>query len=138
MSATNAEESEISNEETDPCLKTEEQQPGDVSPEYKSKEPTGASASVTESKTKVDLLLKPAGDAPIMKKKKWAVEYCKKVSWISEFLRKYLKFEPSESIFLYVNQSFSPAPDTEVGTLFECFGSDGKLVLHYCKSAAWG
>lgn len=23
-------------------------------------------------------------------------------------------------------------------SLFQCFGSDGKLVLHYCKSQAWG
>ncbi len=40
--------------------------------------------------------------------------------------------------FLYVNQSFAPAPDVDVGTLYECFGSDGKLVLHYCRSQAWG
>ncbi|KAB1281798.1 Ubiquitin-like protein ATG12 [Camelus dromedarius] len=40
--------------------------------------------------------------------------------------------------FIYVNQSFAPSPDQEVGTLYECFGSDGKLVLHYCKSQAWG
>uniref|UniRef100_A0A672LTB6 Ubiquitin-like protein ATG12 n=1 Tax=Sinocyclocheilus grahami TaxID=75366 RepID=A0A672LTB6_SINGR len=40
--------------------------------------------------------------------------------------------------FIYVNQSFAPSPDQEVGVLFECFGSDGKLVLHYCKSQAWG
>nr|KAF6439784.1 autophagy related 12 [Rousettus aegyptiacus] len=41
-------------------------------------------------------------------------------------------------MFIYVNQSFAPSPDQEVGTLYECFGSDGKLVLHYCKSQAWG
>ncbi|XP_042627824.1 ubiquitin-like protein ATG12 [Cyprinus carpio] len=42
-----------------------------------------------------------------------------------------------KSMFIYVNQSFAPSPDQEVGVLFECFGSDGKLVLHYCKSQAW-
>ncbi|VDI01321.1 ubiquitin-like protein ATG12 [Mytilus galloprovincialis] len=86
----------------------------------------------------VDVLLKAAGDAPIMKKKKWSVDRNKRVSWISEFIKKYLKFEPTESMFLYVNQSFAPAPDTEVGSVFDCFGSDGKLVLHYCKTQAWG
>ncbi|XP_076073554.1 ubiquitin-like protein ATG12 [Mytilus galloprovincialis] len=90
------------------------------------------------SKTKIDVLLKAAGDAPIMKKKKWSVDRNKRVSWISEFIKKYLKFEPTESMFLYVNQSFAPAPDTEVGSVFDCFGSDGKLVLHYCKTQAWG
>uniref|UniRef100_A0A3Q2ZLN2 Ubiquitin-like protein ATG12 n=1 Tax=Hippocampus comes TaxID=109280 RepID=A0A3Q2ZLN2_HIPCM len=42
------------------------------------------------------------------------------------------------SQFIYVNQSFAPSPDQEVGVLFDCFGSDSKLVLHYCKSQAWG
>lgn len=83
----------------------------------------------------VDVILKPAGDAPIMKKKKWAVERNKKVAYISDFIKKFIK---SESIFLYVNQSFSPSPDTEVGCVFDCFGSDGKLVLHYCRTQAWG
>lgn len=46
----------------------------------------------------VDVLLKAAGDAPIMKKKKWSVDRNKRVSWISEFIKKYLKFEPTESM----------------------------------------
>ncbi|XP_041362943.1 ubiquitin-like protein ATG12 isoform X2 [Gigantopelta aegis] len=70
---------------------------------------------------KVDVLLKATGDAPILKTKKWAVFRTKKISW-----------------FFYVNQTFSPSPDTEVGVLFDCFGSDGKLVLHYCLTQAWG
>jgi ubiquitin-like protein ATG12 len=40
--------------------------------------------------------------------------------------------------FLYVNQSFAPAPDHIVKNLYDCYGTDGKLVLHYCKSQAWG
>ena len=40
--------------------------------------------------------------------------------------------------FVYVNQSFAPAPDQVVRNLYECFGSDGKLVLHYCRTQAWG
>jgi len=87
---------------------------------------------------KVDILLKPAGDAPIMKKKKWTVDRSKRISWVSDFIKKYIKSDPSESLFLYVNQAFAPSPDTEIGTVFDCFGSDGKLVLHYCRTQAWG
>ncbi|XP_066976926.1 ubiquitin-like protein ATG12 isoform X2 [Macrobrachium rosenbergii] len=47
---------------------------------------------------KIDVLLKATGDAPIMKKKKWAVEGDKPVGWVAEFIRKYLKLEPSESL----------------------------------------
>ncbi|XP_060074821.1 ubiquitin-like protein ATG12 [Ylistrum balloti] len=111
----------------------------DEVPENKEQHPqAGPSSPVSETKSKIDVLLKPAGDAPIMKKKRWAVERNKKVNWISEFIKKYLKLDPKESMFLYVHQSFAPSPDTEIGTVFDCFGSDGKLVVHYCRTQAWG
>jgi len=96
------------------------------------------SEAATASKLTIDVLLKAAGDAPIMKKKKWAVDPAKKVGWIIDFIRKYIRCEANESLFVYVNQSFSPAPDTEIRVLYDCFGSDGKLVLYYCKTQAWG
>lgn len=89
-------------------------------------------------KSKVDILLKATGNAPIMKKKKWAVDAEKPIGWIMEFVKKYLKLESEERLFLYVNQTFAPSPDQIVRNLYECFGTDGKLVLHYCKSQAWG
>ncbi|BFZ17259.1 hypothetical protein BsWGS_20298 [Bradybaena similaris] len=91
-----------------------------------------------KSNSKVDILLKPAGDAPIMRKKKWTVERSRKIAWVAEFIKRYIKVEQSESLFLYVNQSFAPCPDTEIGSIFDCFGSDGKLVLHYSRTPAWG
>ncbi|XP_073513929.1 ubiquitin-like protein ATG12 [Phyllobates terribilis] len=91
-----------------------------------------------ETKRKIDVLLKAVGDTPIMKNKKWTIERTRTVQGLMDFIKKYLKLEASEQMFIYVNQSFSPSPDQEVGILYECFGSDGKLVLHYCKSQAWG
>ncbi|XP_074153257.1 ubiquitin-like protein ATG12 [Sminthopsis crassicaudata] len=95
-------------------------------------EPTG------DAKKKIDVLLKAVGDTPIMKTKKWAVERTRTIQGLIDFIKKFLKLMASEQLFIYVNQSFAPSPDQEVGTLYECFGSDGKLVLHYCKSQAWG
>ncbi|XP_053482531.1 ubiquitin-like protein ATG12 [Ictalurus furcatus] len=92
----------------------------------------------TEEKKKIDVLLKAVGDTPIMKTKKWAVERGRTIQSLSQFISRFLKLEPNEQLFIYVNQSFAPSPDQDVGVLFECFGSDGKLVLHYCKSQAWG
>lgn len=94
--------------------------------------------STKSDKVKIDILLKATGNAPIMKKKKWAVDAEKPIGWIMEFVKKYLKLEPDEKLFLYVNQTFAPSPDQIVKNLYECFGTDGKLVLHYCKSQAWG
>ena len=63
----------------------------------------------------------------------------KKISWIIQFIRKYLKLEQNDSLFLYVNQAFSPSPDQTVSNLNECFGSaDNKLVLYYSRSECWG
>lgn len=104
-----------------------------------SSHPSSATASPSlQPKSKIDILLRATGDVPIMKKRKWAVDPNKRIGWVIEFIRKYIKCEAHESLFLYVNQSFCPSPDVEVGTLYECFGADGKLVLHYCKTQAWG
>lgn len=46
----------------------------------------------------VDILLKATGNAPIMKKKKWAVDAEKPIGWIMEFVKKYLKLEPDEKL----------------------------------------
>ncbi|XP_038067845.1 autophagy protein 12-like [Patiria miniata] len=104
----------------------------------KSKEDATVTSPAKKKNDKVDVLLKNTADAPIMAKKKWAVPRTRKVSWVIEFIRKYFKCEQTDSLFLYVNQAFAPAPDQEIGNLFECYGSDGKLVLHYCMKEAWG
>ncbi|TRY59500.1 hypothetical protein DNTS_017887 [Danionella cerebrum] len=70
-----------------------------------------------DEKKKIDVLLKAVGDTPIMKTKKWSVERRRTVQSLAQFILRFLKMEPNEQL---------------------CFGSDGKLVLHYCKSQAWG
>jgi len=104
--------------------------------------PTAAAAEkkVSAAKSgKVEVRLQAAGDAPIMKQKNYKVDGEKKISWIIQFIRKYLKLEPTDSLFLYVNQAFSPSPDQTVCNLNECFGSaDNKLVLYYSRSECWG
>ncbi|XP_068098985.1 ubiquitin-like protein ATG12 [Hyperolius riggenbachi] len=115
-----------------------------LSPTNGSEPPPGRAVSpaveepVCEAKRKIDVLLKAVGDTPIMKTKKWTIEKTRTVQGLMDFIKKYLKLDTSEQLFIYVNQSFAPSPDQEVGALYECFGSDGKLVLHYCKSQAWG
>ncbi|XP_043193771.1 autophagy protein 12-like [Amphibalanus amphitrite] len=94
--------------------------------------------SETKAKDRVNLLLKAAGDAPIMRQRLWKVDPAQKVTWVIQFIKRYIRMEPEESLFVYVSQAFSPAPDQTIGNLLECFGSEGKLVMHYCKTQAWG
>lgn len=53
----------------------------------------------------VDVLLKPAGDAPIMKKKKWAVDRNKRIGWVGEFIKKYLKLTAQDSVVCYITNT---------------------------------
>ena len=53
------------------------------------------------------MLLKATGDAPIMKKKKWAVDKTKQVSYLIDFIKKYIKCEPSESLVSLIISCFS-------------------------------
>ncbi|XP_071813427.1 ubiquitin-like protein ATG12 [Apostichopus japonicus] len=115
-----------------------EQQPDEISASNEPTSPSNNARPVQSKSDKVDILLKATGDAPILKKKKWAVPGDRTISGIIDFLKKYLRCQPSESVFLYVQQTFSPSPDQQISNLYECYGSDGKLVLHYCKSEAWG
>ena len=92
----------------------------------------------SEQSDKVEVTLQPAGDAPIMKQRKYMVTRDKQISWILTFIRRYLKLQPQESLNLYVNQAFAPSPDQTVDTLTQCFGKDNKLVLHYSKNQVWG
>lgn len=40
--------------------------------------------------------------------------------------------------FLFINATFQPSPDEVIADLFKCFQSDGKLVVNYATTAAWG
>lgn len=95
--------------------------------------------SDTEAKTdSVTVLLQAAGSAPQLKKKRWKVGRSKTMAWVVSFLRGYIACAPNESLFIYVNQCFAPSLDTEIGTLYDCYSAEGKLVLHFCKAQAWG
>ncbi|XP_014476174.1 PREDICTED: autophagy protein 12-like isoform X1 [Dinoponera quadriceps] len=94
--------------------------------------------TMPKDKAKIDILLKATANAPIMKQKKWSVCQENPIGRISDFIKKYLKLDPNERLFLYVNQTFAPSPDQTVKNLYDCYGTDGKLIIHYCKSQAWG
>jgi len=99
---------------------------------------TEESTSVDGGMGKVDVLLKAVGNAPIIKQSNWSVNATNTIAWLTAFLRKYLKLGNDDSLFIYVNQCFAPSPDHTIATLYECFASDTKLVLHYSITKAWG
>ena len=93
-----------------------------------------------EAKTeKIKVHLVAVGSAPILKKSKFLMNSDDRFVVAITFLRKILKLSPSNSsLFLYVNAAFVPSPEERIGDLFDCFGSRGELVIHYCMQEAWG
>lgn len=119
------------------------------SPELFLSAPVGLDSLFFFSILPVDLLLKAVGDTPIMKQKKWAVERGRTVQSLSQFISRFLKLDAGEQLvrrklvgftkklksdhttsqlhvlifvtpqFIYVNQSFAPSPDQDVGVLFD-------------------
>jgi ubiquitin-like protein ATG12 len=94
--------------------------------------------SISASTNRIEILLKPVGSAPILKKKKFILERTKTVKWLVEWLKKYMKLDSKEQLFVYVNQEFAPSLDTEIGTIFDCFGISNTLIFQYCTTPAWG
>ena len=86
----------------------------------------------------VIVLLKATGNAPILKQNKFKVSAEQSFVAVHEFLRKQLKLGDKDSLFLYINSSFAPAPDELISNLFRCFSSEGMLIVNYCHSIAWG
>ncbi|CDY24061.1 hypothetical protein HID58_020612 [Brassica napus] len=90
----------------------------------------------TESPSSVLVVhLRATGGAPILKQSKFKIPGTDKFAKVIDFLRRQLH---SDSLFVYVNSAFSPNPDESVNDLYNNFGFDGKLVVNYAFSMAWG
>ncbi|CAL5348919.1 unnamed protein product [Camellia sinensis] len=89
------------------------------------------------SARKVVVHLRATGDAPILKQAKFKqfIAGTDKFAKVIDFLRRQLH---RETLFVYVNSAFSPNPDELVIDLYKNFGFDGKLVVNYACSMAWG
>ncbi|KAF9359692.1 hypothetical protein BGX34_008213 [Mortierella sp. NVP85] len=109
-------------------------------------EPTGPPASPAtvianhkkKDTSKVVVRFRAVGNAPILKQNMYRITASNKFLAVIQFLRKELNYKHSDPLFLYVNSAFSPAPDEIVNNLYKCFGTDGKLIVNYCTSPAWG
>ncbi|GAA6035793.1 hypothetical protein JCM8097_005705 [Rhodosporidiobolus ruineniae] len=88
--------------------------------------------------TKVVVRFKATGNAPIMKQNFYKIAASNRFERVIAFLRKELGWKQSDSLFLYINSSFSPAPDDTVANLYKCFGTEGHLIVNYSSTQAWG
>lgn len=88
--------------------------------------------------TKIVVRFKATGNAPIMKQNFYKITASNRFQTVIAFLRKELGWKASDALFLYINASFSPAPDDTVANLYKCFATEGHLIVNYSSTAAWG
>jgi len=87
---------------------------------------------------KVIILFKSTGNAPALKQTKFKLGIENSASVVISFLRKQLKLAAADPLFIFVNSTFQPSPDDVVSELFKCFHQNGKLVINYATTQAWG
>ena len=73
-----------------------------------------------------------------MKKTKFQISSDQRFASVHMFLRKVLKLQAGESLFLYLHAAFCPGPDELLADLNETFSKRGELVIHYSLQQAWG
>uniref|UniRef100_A0A1I7Y6B2 Ubiquitin-like protein ATG12 n=1 Tax=Steinernema glaseri TaxID=37863 RepID=A0A1I7Y6B2_9BILA len=120
--------------------------PKTASPPLTPATPTSPAPSLVEAE-KITIMMKAigGGDTPIMKKNTWSVEPTKKISELVLFVRKYLNLTDNTNFFFFVNDSFVPHPDHNVGNLYTCFAGGcktakgaPKLILQYSVTPTYG
>ncbi|KAI8979486.1 ubiquitin-like autophagy protein Apg12-domain-containing protein [Mycotypha africana] len=94
-------------------------------------------STVTDN-SKVIVVFKSIGNAPILKNNIFKISASYKFEFIIQFLRKQLKYQGSDPLFLYINSAFSPSPDETIANIHKCFNTNGHLIINYCTTAAWG
>ncbi|CAK7232717.1 Ubiquitin-like protein [Sporothrix bragantina] len=99
------------------------------------------------AKDKVVVRFKPVGSAPPLPRAAGAggadvrrkITSTQKFEVVVAFVRRALKVQESESVFLYINSSFAPALDEVVGNLHQCFkDSNDQLNVSYSLTPAFG
>mmetsp|Transcript_12123 Transcript_12123/g.25664 ORF Transcript_12123/g.25664 Transcript_12123/m.25664 type:complete len:106 (-) Transcript_12123:1055-1372(-) len=96
----------------------------------------------TEKRTrridKIKVHFVSVGAAPILKKTKFQISSNQRFASVHVFLRKFLKLQSGESLFLYLHAAFCPGPEELLSDLHETFSKRGELVIHYSLQEAWG
>mmetsp|Transcript_23496 Transcript_23496/g.65218 ORF Transcript_23496/g.65218 Transcript_23496/m.65218 type:complete len:107 (-) Transcript_23496:48-368(-) len=87
---------------------------------------------------KVKVHFVAVGSAPIMKKNKFQISAELRFASVHVFLRRVLKLQQGDSLFLYLCSAFCPGPDELLRDLNEIFSKRGELIIHYSLQQAWG
>ncbi|KAA8913315.1 ubiquitin-like autophagy protein Apg12-domain-containing protein [Sphaerosporella brunnea] len=95
-------------------------------------------AALHPQPTKVTLKFKAMGSAPVLNKDSYKIKTSQRFENVVVFLRNQLDLGPDVSLYLYVNFSFMPALDENVGNLWASFKTGEELIINYSLQSAFG
>ncbi|XDG06142.1 hypothetical protein ABKA04_005757 [Annulohypoxylon sp. FPYF3050] len=79
------------------------------------------------------------GSAPHLEGEVRRIRATQKFEAVVSYLRKTLRLNQTEGLFLYINSAFAPALDEIVGNLHRCFkDSNNQLIVVYSITPAFG
>ncbi|KAK3316228.1 ubiquitin-like autophagy protein Apg12-domain-containing protein [Apodospora peruviana] len=88
---------------------------------------------------KIVVRFRSVGAVPTLRRELVKVVSAHKFEAVVTYLRKALKVQETESVFLYINSTFAPALDEVVGNLWRCFkDSNNQLNVSYSMTPAFG
>lgn len=82
---------------------------------------------------KIVVRFKPVGSAPPIRRELVKVASAHKFESVVAYLRKMLKVAETQSVFLYINNTFAPALDEVVGNLWRV----GLFDCEWCEGGFW-
>lgn len=93
-----------------------------------------------ETEKKHILILKPAGNAPMIQSNKISIPGSKRLMSVQNLIKNTLKnhLSDQDSIFLYCNSNFAPSLNTYISDLSNNFSINNELTIFYSITEAWG
>lgn len=92
-------------------------------------------SSTSPNATKIQIKFQPIGSIPSLKPNTCKISSNKPFSIINIFLKKRLKVD---HVFCYINNSFAPSPNEQIGDLWAQFKINDELIISYCAIVAFG
>ncbi len=93
-----------------------------------------------EDEIKCIIVLKPAGNAPIISKNKMKISGSFKVSGLYSYIRSILgkTISENDTLFLYCQSNFSPSLNTYLIDLHKNYAIKDELTIYYALTEVWG
>ncbi|RCK63097.1 Ubiquitin-like protein ATG12 [Candida viswanathii] len=90
----------------------------------------------TTTDSKIMIRFVPIGSTPSIQPRVFKISSGQTISTLNKFLCKKLRHKGI--LHLYIQNSFMPLPDEQIGSLYALFKTNNELIISYCNTIAFG